>query len=173
MATPVNEKSQYDDFPQEKNTDQKSIDVVETEEEYEYVHETHQFTWRAAIVGSILGCVVAASNLYLGLKIGWTFGAALWGSIFGFLILKAMARVTGTVFGPKENVVCQAAATSAGGLSSGFVTAIPAMYRMGLMGENTPKDDVVSLLLWTGCAAFFGMFFAVPLRSHFVINQNL
>lgn len=128
---------------------------------------------RAAIVGSLLGCVVAASNLYLGLKIGWTFGAALWGSIFGFLILKSISRMTGTVFGPKENAVCQAAATSAGGLSSGFVTAIPAMYRMGLMGNSTPKDDVVALLLWTAAAAFFGMFFAVPLRSHFVINQNL
>ncbi|KAI8356431.1 OPT oligopeptide transporter protein-domain-containing protein [Mortierella sp. GBAus27b] len=48
------------------------------------------------------------------------------------------------------------------------------MYRMGLMGEGrVPKDDVVTLVLWTTCAAFFGMFFAVPLRSHFVINQNL
>ena len=81
---------------------------------------------------------------------------------------------TGTVFGPKENTVCQAAATPPpGGLSNGFVTAIPAMYRMGLMGDSTPKDDVVSLLLWTASTAFFGMFFAVPLRSHFVINQDL
>lgn len=121
----------------------------------------------------MLGCVVAASNLYLGLKIGWTFGAALWGSIFGFLALKSLSRVTGSIFGPKENVVCQSAATSAGGLSSGFVTAIPAMYRMGLMGNHKPEDDVTTLLLWTISAAFFGMFFAIPLRAHFVINQNL
>ncbi|KAF9908043.1 hypothetical protein EC991_010287 [Linnemannia zychae] len=168
------EKTHYDDFPQEKNLGQESIEVKENmEDEEEYVHEDQQFTWRAAIVGSVLGCVVAASNLYLGLKIGWTFGAALWGSIFGFLILKSISRLTGTVFGPKENTVCQAAATSAGGLSSGFVTAIPAMYRMGLMGDSTPKDDFVALLLWTASAAFFGMFFAVPLRTHFVINQNL
>ncbi|KAI1315442.1 hypothetical protein EDD11_000775 [Mortierella claussenii] len=173
MATPVNEKSQYDGFSSEKRADEKSVDLTEQVEEEEYVYEPHQFTWRATIIGSLLGCVVAASNLYLGLKIGWTFGAALWGSIFGFLILKSLSRVTGTIFGPKENAVCQAAATSAGGLSSGFVTAIPAMYRMGLMGNSTPKDDVVDLLLWTTCAAFFGMFFAVPLRSHFVINQNL
>jgi len=128
---------------------------------------------RAAIVGALLGCVVAASNIYLGLKIGWTFGAALWGSIFGFLILSSISKFTGSIFGPKENAVCQAAATSAGGLSSGFVTAIPAMYRMGLMGDSTPEKDFVPLLLWTICSAFFGMFFAVPLRSHFVINQDL
>ncbi|KAG9073122.1 hypothetical protein KI688_000909 [Linnemannia hyalina] len=175
MSAPVNEKTRYDEYPQEKTLQQETVEVKENieDEEEEYVYEERQFTWRAAIVGSLLGCVVAASNLYLGLKIGWTFGAALWGSIFGFLILKSISRMTNTVFGPKENAVCQTAATSAGGLSSGFVTAIPAMYRMGLMGDNSPKDDVVALLLWTASAAFFGMFFAVPLRAHFVINQDL
>lgn len=129
---------------------------------------------RAAIVGSLLGCVVAASNLYVGLKIGWTFGASLWGAIFGFIILKPISRAMGNTFGPRENATCQAAATTAGGLSTGFVTAIPALYRMGLMGEGaTPKGDIVTLFLWTACAAFFGMFFAVPLRTHFVINQDL
>ncbi|KAF9404745.1 hypothetical protein BGZ94_003973 [Podila epigama] len=164
------EKTEYNEYPQEKI---EQVNVQEDLAEDEFVHEDHQFTWRAAIVGSVLGCVVAASNLYLGLKIGWTFGAALWGSIFGFLILRSISKLTSSVFGPKENAVCQTAATSAGGLSSGFVTAIPAMYRMGLMGDSTPEKDFVPLLLWTICSAFFGMFFAVPLRSHFVINQDL
>ncbi|KAG0206002.1 hypothetical protein BGX28_002504 [Mortierella sp. GBA30] len=173
MSAPADGKTEYHDneYPKEKDGKVETVEVQEEEEEY--VYEAQQFTWRAAIVGSILGCVVAASNLYLGLKIGWSFGASLWGSIFGFLILKFVSRVTGTIFGPKENTVCQTAATSAGGLSNGFVTAVPAMYRMGLMGDHTPKDDVAALVLWTAAAAFFGMFFAVPLRSHFVINQDL
>ena len=111
--------------------------------------------------------------MYTGLKAGWTFGAALWGSIFGFLLLKALTKITGGVFGPKENTVCQTAATAAGGLSAGFITAIPAMYRMDLMGGRKPSEDIVALLLWSICSAFFGMFFAVPLRQHFVINQDL
>ncbi|KAK3844378.1 MAG: OPT oligopeptide transporter protein-domain-containing protein [Linnemannia gamsii] len=149
-------------------------DVPTTNDDEEFPPEEHQFTWRAAIVGSLLGCVVAASNLYVGLKIGWTFGASLWGAIFGFIILKPLARFMGSSFGPRENATCQAAATTAGGLSTGFVTAIPAMYRMGLMGVGRmPKDDILTLFLWTTSAAFFGMFFAVPLRTHFVINQDL
>ncbi|KAF9118481.1 hypothetical protein BGX30_004549 [Mortierella sp. GBA39] len=175
MATQVNEKSEYTDFPNGNST---SLDGVENkidlhEEEEEFIDEPKQFTVRAVLVGSILGLVVAASNMYTGLKAGWTFGAALWGSIFGFLLLKLLTRITGGIFGPKENTVCQTAATAAGGLSAGFVTAIPAMYRMGLMGDRHPRDDVVALLLWSTCSAFFGMFFAVPLRTHFVINQNL
>ncbi|KAF9166840.1 hypothetical protein DFQ26_006690 [Actinomortierella ambigua] len=162
----------------EKTTfeDEKRHEPIELAEDSPdaIIEEETQFTWRAAIVGSLLGCVVAASNLYVGLKIGWTFGASLWGAIFGFIILKPIARMMGDTFGPKENATCQAAATAAGGMSSGFVTAIPAMYRMGLMGEGRmPSDDVLTLTLWTLSAAFFGMFFAIPLRTHYVINQDL
>lgn len=41
--------------------------------------EPAQFTVRALIVGTILGAVVSASNMYLCLKTGWTFGASLFG----------------------------------------------------------------------------------------------
>ncbi|GAA5802236.1 hypothetical protein HPULCUR_007699 [Helicostylum pulchrum] len=138
--------------------------------------EDHQFTWRSAIVGSLLGCLVAASNMYLGLKIGWTFGASLFGAIFSFAIIKPLSRILppkwgGGYFGPKENCTAQSAATTAGGLSAGFISGIPAMYKLGLM--NTPKEDVVALLLFTISAAFYGLFFAIPLRKHFVVRQEL
>ncbi|KAF9167288.1 hypothetical protein DFQ26_005104 [Actinomortierella ambigua] len=177
MATVVDEKRAVDEkFP----GDDDGKEGIELRPDDDYVldyadDKTPQFTWRAAIVGSLLGCVVAASNLYVGLKVGWTFGASLWGAIFGFIILKPLSNMVGsTVFGPKENATCQAAATAAGGLSAGYVTAVPAMYRLGLMpAGHIPKDDTVTLVLWTLSAAFFGMFFAVPLRAHFVINQDL
>ncbi|KAG0030735.1 hypothetical protein BGZ82_007304 [Podila clonocystis] len=174
MATHVNEKSDYDDLAM-KSTSLDGVDnMIELREEQDdFIDEPKQFTVRAVLVGSLLGLVVAASNMYTGLKAGWSFGAALWGSIFGFLLLKLLTRFTGGVFGPKENTVCQTAATAAGGLSAGFITAIPAMYRMGLMGDRHPREDIVALLLWSICSAFFGMFFAVPLRTHFVVNQDL
>lgn len=42
--------------------------------------EHGQFTLRAVIVGTVLGAVVSASNMYLCLKTGWTFGASLFGA---------------------------------------------------------------------------------------------
>lgn len=118
----------------------------------------------------------AASNTYLGLKIGWTFGASLFGAIFSFAIIKPLSRVLpvwlgGGPFGPKENVTAQSAATTAGGLSAGFVAGVPAMYKLGLM--TTPRADAAALVLFTISAAFYGLFFAVPLRRHFVISQDL
>lgn len=38
-------------------------------------------TVRAMIVGCICGALVNASNVYLGLKTGWTFGASLFGAM--------------------------------------------------------------------------------------------
>lgn len=68
--------------------------------------EEQQITFRALFVGCMLGAVVSASNLYLGLKTGWTFGASLFGSILGFAILKPLSRYAprllgGGYFGPK------------------------------------------------------------------------
>jgi uncharacterized oligopeptide transporter (OPT) family protein len=110
------------------------------------------------------------------LKIGWTFGASLFGAIFSFAIIKPLSRALppkwgGGYFGPKENCSAQSAATTAGGLSAGFVSGIPAMYKLGLM--TTPKNDAAALVLFTVSAAFYGLFFAVPLRSHFVVKQDL
>lgn len=98
------------------------------------------------------------------------------GAIFSFAAIKPLSRILppmlgGGHFGPKENVTAQSAATTAGGLSAGFVAGIPAMYKLGLM--NTPRADAAALVLFTISAAFYGLFFAVPLRRHFVINQDL
>ncbi|KAL1924008.1 uncharacterized protein VTP21DRAFT_7043 [Calcarisporiella thermophila] len=138
---------------------------------------TLQFTWRAAIVGALLGSLIAASNMYVGLKVGWTFGANLFGAIFSFAILKSLSRILpkrygGGDFGPKENCTAQTAATAAGGLSSGFVTAVPALYKLGLLSPDF-RQDILAMSLWTIAAAFYGLFFAVPLRKHFVVNQDL
>ncbi|KIO17519.1 hypothetical protein M407DRAFT_228119 [Tulasnella calospora MUT 4182] len=91
--------------------------------------EEHQLTIRALIVGCALGAVVGASNIYLGLKTGFTFGPQLFGAIFGFAIIKPLSQfftnntvlphwLWGGEFGPKENVCVQTAATSAGGLGA-------------------------------------------------------
>jgi uncharacterized oligopeptide transporter (OPT) family protein len=75
--------------------------------------EVHQLTVRAILVGCALGAVVGASNIYLGLKSGFTFGGQLFGAIFGFAIIKAMSNALpasgwlGGPFGPKENCTVQ------------------------------------------------------------------
>ena len=115
--------------------------------------------------------------MYLGLKTGWTFGASLFGSIFGFAILKPMSKALptwagGGYFGPKENVCCQSAATAAGSLGLIFTSGIPAAYQLGIL-SNSPKEDFGRLITFTICCAYFGMFFAIPLRKFYILKQKL
>jgi OPT family oligopeptide transporter len=150
-------------------------------EEGEIVEE-HQVTLRAIIVGCALGAVVGASNIYLGLKTGFTFGPQLFGAIFGYAIIKPMSkalpetgilgRLLGGPFGPKENCTVQSAATSAGGLGILFVSGIPAMYRLNLLSA-LPQDDLGKLFSLTAASAFFGVAFVIPLRKYYIIRQRL
>ncbi|KAH9858652.1 OPT oligopeptide transporter [Lenzites betulinus] len=141
--------------------------------------ETHQLTVRAVFVGCCLGAVVGASNIYLGLKTGFTFGPQ---AIFGFAIIKPISkalpesgligRLFGGPFGPKENCTVQSAATAAGGIGILFVSAVPALYRLGLLSP-LPKSDIGRLIALTACASFFGVFFVIPLRKYYIVKQKL
>ncbi len=45
-----------------------------------------QLTWRALIMGSVLGGVLSLTNLYIGLKSGWCFGVAITACILSYAI---------------------------------------------------------------------------------------
>jgi hypothetical protein len=55
-------------------------------------------TIRAVLLGCICGALVGSSNIYLGLKTGWTFGASLFGAIVGFAVLKPLAKALPETF---------------------------------------------------------------------------
>ena len=78
----------------------------------------------------------------------------------------------GGYFGPKENVCVQSAATAAGSLGLVFTSGIPAAYQLGLLSA-TPKEDFGKLCTFTIACAYYGMFFAIPLRKLYILKQKL
>ncbi|RDW67633.1 hypothetical protein BP6252_09029 [Coleophoma cylindrospora] len=137
--------------------------------------EPNILTIRAVITGMVLGSLVCASNLYLGLKTGFTFSSSMFGAIFGYGIVKLLSKFTpnvpilGGTFGPQENTIIQAAAVGAGGTAGLFVAGLPAMYQLDLLGIN-PKADIGKIFTITLVCSFFGIFFVTPLRKFFVIQ---
>ncbi|KAE8404297.1 OPT oligopeptide transporter protein-domain-containing protein [Aspergillus pseudonomiae] len=131
-------------------------------------------TFRALIVGCFCGTLVNASNLYLGLKAGWTVSANIFGSIIGFALLQPLTSYLSSLgynsqhFGPQENNIVQTAATAAGGLSNVFVSAIPALYQLGLLA--TPSKDFARLVAITAAGGYFGLLSAAPLRKFFIFQ---
>ncbi|KAK2814262.1 hypothetical protein FQN49_008253 [Arthroderma sp. PD_2] len=124
--------------------------------------EERILTFRALLVGVLCGALVNASNIYLGLRAGWTASANIFGSIIGFAVLKswsshfAPSSLLGGFFGPQENNIVQTAATAAGGLSSVFVSAFPAMYQLNLL--DTPWRDFLWITILTAAVRKFFIF---------------
>ena len=51
-----------------------------------------QLTWRAVLMGSLLGGVLSLTNLYIGLKAGWGFGVAITACILSYAIWTALLQ---------------------------------------------------------------------------------
>ncbi|MCA9218114.1 MAG: OPT/YSL family transporter, partial [Planctomycetales bacterium] len=124
-----------------------------------------QLTARAIIAGCLVGSIVSCTNIYIGLKIGWTFGASIISAVLGFSFFAIIGRRLSVL----ETNIAQTAGSSAGYMSSaaGLVAAIPAM---NLLGFEIPW---YSLCLWALSVGFLGVFFAVPLRRQYVEIDKL
>ncbi|KAJ1984279.1 OPT super [Dimargaris verticillata] len=135
------------------------------------------FTWRAVAVGLLIGCLLCFSNMYFGLQTGWISMMSLQSSLVGFVFFRLLARFLKAPFGPAENVILQttAVATATMPLAGGFVGIVPALGM--LTKEDNPGGAVVmnlgELLLWGMGLAFFGVFFAIPLRRQTIIREKL
>lgn len=65
----------------------------------------------------------------------------------------------------------QSAATAAGSLGLIFTSGFPAAYQLGLM--KSPREDFGRLVTFTIACAYYGMFFAIPLRKFYILKQKL
>ncbi|KAI9290525.1 OPT superfamily oligopeptide transporter [Neoconidiobolus thromboides FSU 785] len=135
----------------------------------------YQFTFRSIAVGTLLGCILGASNIYMGLKAGWQFLGSFFGSIAGFGIVQLISHLPlylgGGPLGVRETCTIQTAATATAGLTAVFSSVIPAAYRLGLLPPLHLSWGL--LICWLIPASFYGMFFAIPLRTTFVLKQKL
>lgn len=105
-----------DDSDADKETDHTSNFIQDPFRPFDNLpEEPHRvLTIRAVFVGLCCGALVNASNVYLGLKTGWTFTANLFGAIVGFAVIKFFSKtfakgfpILGGDFGPRENNIVQ------------------------------------------------------------------
>jgi OPT family oligopeptide transporter len=145
------------------------------------VHKTEEktaseLTLRAILSGLVVGSLIGASNVCIGLKIGWTFGASITAAVISFALFRGMGSFLSRPYGAKENLITATAGSAAGTMASagGFVACIPAleMYRAEAMG---PGHNLTypQLAIWAISIAFLGVFFAVPLRKQMVVREKL
>lgn len=135
-----------------------------------------ELTLRALISGLLVGSLIGASNVCIGLKIGWTFGASITAAVISFALFKAMGSMLSRPYSSKENLITATTGSAAGTMASagGFVACIPAL-ELYLRETQGPGHDMTyfQLVVWAISIAFLGVFFAVPLRKQMIVREKL
>jgi putative OPT family oligopeptide transporter len=132
-----------------------------------------QLTPRAVVTGMVLGGVMTLSNLYVGLKIGWSVGVTITACILAYAIFSALQRVVPSLrarpFTILENNMMASVASAAGLMSSSvFVSAIPALYLT--MRQTLPWPILVA---WATSVSLLGVFMAIPMKRQQIDVEQL
>ena len=130
-----------------------------------------QLTWRAVIMGSLLGGVLSLTNIYIGLKAGWGFGVAITACILSYAIWTTLYKI-GLVRTPMtilENNCMQSTASSAGYSTGGTLISAYAAFMM-LTQTNLP---VWVMLIWVFFLAVLGVTMAIPMKRQMINIEQL
>ncbi len=130
-----------------------------------------QLTWRAVLMGSLLGGVLSLTNLYVGLKAGWGLGVAITACILSYagwsgLYRLGLVRTKMTIL---ENNCMQSTASSAGYSTGGTLVSAFAAYVM-LNGHPLP---IPLMLAWVFFLAVLGVTMAIPMKRQMINIEQL
>jgi uncharacterized oligopeptide transporter (OPT) family protein len=142
-----------------------------------------QLTLRAVLMGALLGGVLAFSNLYVGLKAGWSMNVAITAAIVSFAIFKVVPL--GWLRAPRGfplfdrhqgrevsilEVNCLQSTASASGYSTGPTLVSAFSAYLLVTGEKVPFSLTLSLVFFLG---MLGVFLAIPMKRSMVNVEQL
>ena len=130
-----------------------------------------QLTWRAVIMGSLLGAVLSLTNIYIGLKAGWSFGVAITACILSYALWTGFCRLglAKTPMTILENNCMQSTASSAGYSTGGTLISAFSAYII-LNGHPLP---FLLTLAWIFFLAILGVTMAVPMKRQMINVEQL
>jgi uncharacterized oligopeptide transporter (OPT) family protein len=121
-----------------------------------------EFTTKALIAGGLVGALLMASNVYVGLKTGFLAGGSILAAILSFIILRSVRQS----FSVLENNIAQTVASAAGTL--GIVVIVPPALTM--LGH---EFSVYQMFFWLLSVGLLGVLFAIPLRRQSIVVDKL
>lgn len=132
-----------------------------------------QLTWRAVLMGSVLGGVLSLTNIYIGLKAGWCFGVSITACILSYAIWSGLCRIgiAKTRMTILENNCMQSTASSAGYSTGSTLVSAFAAYMILHSGER--PLSVPLTLAWVFFLAVLGVTMAVPMKRQMINIDQL
>jgi putative OPT family oligopeptide transporter len=130
-----------------------------------------QLTWRAVIMGTVLGGVLSLTNLYIGLKAGWGFGVAITACIVSYALWTLFLKI-GWAKSPMtilENNCMQSTASAAGYSTGSTLVSAFAAYFM-INNQSLPLE---LMLAWVFFLAVLGVTMAIPMKRQMINVEQL
>lgn len=130
-----------------------------------------ELSLRAVITGVVLGILLTPSNVYAGLKIGWSFNMSIIALLIGYAIWQGLSkRASGQLpWTLHESNINQTVASAAASIiSGGLVAPIPA-YTL-LTGQQL---DAIPMIAWVFSVSFLGIWIAWYLRPSLLNDTSL
>ncbi len=122
-----------------------------------------ELTIRGCLLAILITVVFTAGNVYMGLKISFTFNSAIPAAVISMAILRFFASSN-----ILENTMVQTFASAAGTLSA-VIFVLPALLMLGYW-TSFPFWQTVLLCVTGG---LLGVMFTIPLRRALVVNSDL
>lgn len=155
--------------PKQKPSDDPEVEWFRTV----YQGNQRQFTLRSFLMGTVLGALMALSNLYVGLKTGWGLGVAITACILSFAVYSTLSKVLPQVFGNNltvlENNAMQSTASSAASTTTVIVASAMSALLM-VRGKHLP---MLTLMGWLFFMAVLGTVMAIPMKRQMINIEKL
>ena len=132
---------------------------------------SRELSLRAVITGVLLGILLTPSNVYAGLKIGWSFNMSIIALLIGYAVWQGLASRRGrqAPWTLHESNINQTVASAAASIvSGGLVAPIPA-YTL-LTGQQL---DPLPMMAWVFSVSFLGIWIAWYLRPSLLSDPAL
>src|SRR3989338_4595448 len=134
-----------------------------------YKGDMPQLNLRSGLTGMLLGGVLRLTNLYVGIRTGWTLGVGITSVILSFAIFKALSKLQlGKEMTVVENNAMQSIATSAGYMTAPLISSLAAY--MAVTGRIIPWQHT---MVWIILLGILGVLFAFPLKKRFINDEQL
>ena len=125
-----------------------------------------ELTFRALILGSLLGLLFGASSVYLGLRVGLTVSASIPIAVISITVFRYLARALGSRPSILENNIVQTAGSAGESIAGGVIFTIPALIFLGFELDWT-RTMVLALM-----GGVLGVLMMIPLRRYLIVKEH-
>src|SRR5512145_1812333 len=132
-----------------------------------------ELTLRAVLVALAVAALMGAAEPAVVLRIGYGPNLSVVSAFLGFIAISLVGLVTGVRGTRWENNLVQTAGTAAGagvGFMAVVLAAIDMLNARGLLAIHLSG---LQIFAWLTPAGILGVLLAVPLRKHFIDDENL